>query len=246
MTDGMTVIRPAAAPQAQTHADRIFDLVERAIVSGELPPGSRLGEEALAARFGVSRGPLREALRQLEGRGLVVRTAHAGARVVTLTRADLAEIYEIRANLEGLACRLAASRASEPELDALEALLDDHMSGDALRSGEAYPQERGVLDFHFALAAASKSLRLERLLCHDYYSLVRLFRHRTSHRAGHALRAYDDHRLIVKALRERDGEFAELLMRRHVQAARRELETMDEVFTPAETVVPWPGVAAGE
>jgi len=228
----MTATRQARASHAPTHADRIFELVERAIVCGELRPGSRLGEEALAARFGVSRGPLREALRQLEGRGLVVRTAHAGARVVSLTRADLVEIYEIRANLEGLACRLAAARATDAELDALQGLLDVHMEDDALRSGEAYPQEHGVLDFHFALAAASKSRRLERLLCHDYYSLVRLFRHRTSHRAGHALRAYDDHRRILQALRERDGEFAELLMRRHVQTARRELEAMNEVFAP--------------
>ena len=212
----------AAAPQ--THADRLFEAIERAIVTGELAPGSRLGEEALAARFGVSRGPLREAFRRLEERGLVIRLPHAGVRVVALTRADLLEIYEIRANLEGLACRLAAQRRTTEEIDTLEALLRRHADDELLRSGESYIQEYGPFDFHFAVARLSKSRRLEQLLCHDYYSLTRLFRFRTGHRPGRPHRAYDDHLRICEAIRERDGELAEILMHRHVQAARQELE----------------------
>ena len=99
----------------KTHVDRVFEQIERAIVVGEFAPGSRLGEETLAERFGVSRGPLREALRQLEGRGLVVRLPHAGVRVVALGHEDLIELYEIRGNLEGLACRLAAAAGDEAE-----------------------------------------------------------------------------------------------------------------------------------
>jgi DNA-binding GntR family transcriptional regulator len=216
-------------PQApyKTHADRVFEQIERAIVTGELAPDSRLGEETLAERFGVSRGPLREALRQLEGRGLVVRMPHAGVRVVALGRSDLVELYEIRANLEGLACRLAAQRISDAEADALETLLQRHGDEEGLRTGTAYFQEHGTFDFHFAIARLSKSRRLEKLLCDDLYSLTRLFRFRTGHKPGRPRQAYDEHLRICEALRQHDGELAELLMRRHVESARKELEVMD-------------------
>ena len=217
---------PALSMVPQTHADRAFTCIEHAIVTGEFQPGSRLGEETLAARYGISRGPLREALRRLEGRGLVVRLPHAGVRVVALNRQDLIELYEIRANLEGLACRLAAQRATEAEIAGLESMLHEHTADARVRSGESYFQEHGVLDFHFAVAALSKSRRLEQLLCHDHYSLIRLFRFHTSHKPDRALRAFDDHLRICAALRDRDGELAEMLMRRHVDAARRELEAM--------------------
>jgi len=225
--------RPAVAlltpPQAayRTHADRVFEQIERAIVTGEFAPDSRLGEETLADRFGVSRGPLREALRQLEGRGLVVRLPHAGVRVVALGRADLVELYEVRANLEGLACRLAAQRISDAEADALEDLLRQHGDEEGVRTGTAYFQEHGTFDFHFAIARLSKSRRLEKLLCDDLYSLTRLFRFRTGHKPGRPHQAYDEHLRICMALVQRDGELAELLMRRHVEAARKELEAMN-------------------
>jgi DNA-binding GntR family transcriptional regulator len=216
---------PASGPK--THADRVFEQIERAIVTGEFAADSRLGEETLAERFGVSRGPLREALRQLEGRGLVVRLPHAGVRVVSLGHADLVELYEVRANLEGLACRLAAQRMTPAEGDALEALLRQHGAEEGVRSGTAYFQEHGTFDFHFAIARLSKSRRLEKLLCDDLYSLSRLFRFRTGHKPGRPRQAYDDHLQICRALRQGDGELAELLMRRHVETARHELEMMD-------------------
>ena len=116
-------------------------------MTGEFGPNSRLGEEALAARFAVSRGPLREALRELAGRDLVVRLPYAGVRVVSLTRADLIELYEIRANLESLACRLAAQRMTPAEIDSLEALLHLHADDEQLRSGRSYFQAHGEFDF---------------------------------------------------------------------------------------------------
>lgn len=226
-----TADRPGAEPPARppdrehgTLVDHVFEQIERAIVTGAFAPDSRLGEEALAERFGVSRGPLREALRQLEGRGLVVRLPHAGVRVVALGRTDLVELYEIRANLEALACRLAAQRRSEAEMDALDTLLHRHGDEEGVRAGTAYFQEHGAFDFHFAIARLSKSQRLEKLLCEDLYSLTRLFRYRTGHKPGRPHRAYQDHLRICEALRQRDADLAELLMRRHVEAACRELE----------------------
>ncbi|MEO3475801.1 GntR family transcriptional regulator [Roseomonas sp. CAU 1739] len=211
----------------KTHADRVFEEIERAIVTGEFAADTRLGEETLAERFGVSRGPLREALRQLEGRGLVVRLPHAGVRVVSLGNTDLVELYEVRANLEGLACRLAAQRISTAEAAALEALLRRHGDEEGVRTGTAYFQEHGSFDFHFAIARLSKSRRLEKLLCDDLYSLTRLFRFRTGHKPGRPRQAYEDHLRICEAVCRSDSELAELLMRRHVEAACRELQAMD-------------------
>ena len=221
--EGASDMEAAPLPH-RTHSDRVFEEIERAIVKGEIPLGSRLGEEQLSGRFGVSRGPMREALRRLEGRGLVVRLPHAGVRVVSLGPMDMAELYEIRASLEGLACRLAAQSMTEAEFDKLEALLQRHRDQEALQADLSYDQDYGELDFHYLLAKGCGSRRLTQLLCRDLYSLMRLFRFRTGHTPGRPLRAFVDHERILEAMRKRDDELAELLMRRHVAAAGQQLQ----------------------
>jgi DNA-binding GntR family transcriptional regulator len=202
-----------------THADRAFDAIESALISGEIPLGSRLGEEALSRRLGVGRGPLREALRRLEGRGLVERLPHAGVRVVQLTQTDLIELYEMREPLEGMACRLAAERMSDEEIAQLRSLLQEH------RSTQGSPEAaHGILDFHLLIARASRSRRLEQLLSQDLYSLIRLSRLRSAQKAPRVARAGNEHLRILDAIEERDAELAELLMRRHIATARRHLE----------------------
>jgi DNA-binding GntR family transcriptional regulator len=207
---------------AGTHVDRIFAAIEHDIVSGRLPMGSKLGEELLASRFGVSRGPLREALRRLEGRGLVVRTAHAGVRVVSLSRKALLELYEMRELLEGLAARLAARNMSKEEVAGLHTLLEADLNTGL--TGDAYPLVFGDADFHFRIAEGSKSARLQQLLCGDLYSLIRLCRFKTAHVPGQ-LKSYRDHQRIVEAIEDGDEELAEVLMRRHIAAARQRFLT---------------------
>ncbi|MCJ8142013.1 GntR family transcriptional regulator [Ancylobacter sp. A5.8] len=204
-------------PSGETHVDRIFTVLEHDIVSGQLAMGSKLGEELLASRFGVSRGPLREALRRLEGRGLVIRTAHAGVRVVALSRKALLELYEIRELLEGLAARLAARNMSEEEVASLRALLDEDLNS-GLRS-DAYPLVFGDADFHYRIAEGSKSVRLKQLLCGDLYSLIRLCRFKTAHVPGQ-MQSFRDHMRIIEAIEDRDEALAEFLMSRHISAAR--------------------------
>lgn len=217
----------------ETHADRIFAALELDIVSGRLPMNEKLGEELLATRFGVSRGPLREAFRRLEGRGLVVRTAHAGVRVVSVSRKALLELYEMRELLEGLAARLAARNMPPEDVAALKDLLEaDRNAG--LRS-DAYPLVFGDADFHFRIAEGSGSARLKQLLCGDLYSLIRLCRFRTANVPGQ-LGSYRDHQRIVEAIADRDEELAEFLMRRHIATARdRFLTAPFEEMPNAET-----------
>ena len=212
-----------------THVDRVFEAIEEALISGEIPLGSKLGEEALSRRLGVSRGPLREALRQLEGRGLVERLPHAGVRAIHLRRSDLIELYEMREPLEGMACRLAAERMSDEDIERLRATLRAHQSG-AKRQAEA---SHGELDFHILVAQACRSGRLERLLCHDLYSLIRLSRLRIAKIAPRSAGASGEHLAIMNAIANRDPELAEILMRRHISAARKHLEK--NYVEPTET-----------
>src|SRR5258708_4487961 len=92
---------------AESLSDKVFERLMEAIEKGELPFGSRIREASLARELGISRGPLREALRRLEGRKLVKHTPNLGVRVCDLSKSDIIEVFEMREALEGTACRLA-------------------------------------------------------------------------------------------------------------------------------------------
>ncbi len=109
-----------------TRADEAFDCLQTAIVKGELAPGEKIGEVELCERFNLTRGPLREALGRLESRGLLVRRPHAGVKVVSVSAAELIELYRIREVMEGLAARQAAERMTDEEIRDLQAMLDSH------------------------------------------------------------------------------------------------------------------------
>jgi DNA-binding GntR family transcriptional regulator len=207
-----------------TMAERVFEEIQDAIVRGELAPGTRLAEPDLARQYGVSRGPLREALQRLEARHLVERIPHVGARVAALSFERLIDIYRAREALEGMACRLATEYGSEAELAALEDLLEEHGDLGEVRAGLGYFQKEGDLDFHFRIARASNNAILEQLLCEELYHLMRLYRYKFSGFQGRPKLALEEHRRIVAAMREGDADFAELLMRRHIAAARRTIE----------------------
>lgn len=210
----------------RTQLDRSFDLLEAEIVSGRIPMGAKLGEEALAAKLGVSRGPLREALRRLEGRSLVVRTAHSGVRVVSLSEDDLFELYEVRGSLEGLAARLAAQRCDDAELAEIADLLERQRVRSQGNADTDYSQGVEKDDFHYRIAIASGSSRLQRLLCGDLYSLIRMCRYKTWSIPGQR-KSHQDHERILEAIQSRDGDLAELLMRRHVGVARQRYAEAD-------------------
>lgn len=230
----MPVLSTTRELSRTTQSDKIFRQLEREIVSGELPMGSKLGEEALAERFRVSRGPLREALRQLEGRSLVVRSAHAGARVTSLTEQDVNELYMLRQTLEGLSARLAAENRTEDDLEEVAKLLALGERAVSASQDKDLSQDAERHDFHFLVAQASKSRRLQALLCGELYSLIRLCRFKTWGLPDHR-RVLEDHRRILEAIAERDGELAELLMKRHVALARKRVQDAWESDTLAQS-----------
>lgn len=214
-----------AAPEAVlTLADRVFHEIQSAIVKGELQPGAKMSEAELAARYGVSRGPLREALRRLEGRKLLTRIPHVGVRVVSLSFPELIHIYQVREALEGLAARLAAEHMSPEEVQGLKALLAEHEKQAELQQGRAYYQEEGDFDFHYRIVQGSRNEVLSQMLCGELYHRVRLYRYQFSVTEGRPQKAFGEHHRIIEAIEVRDGEMAEILMRRHIGSARKNIE----------------------
>lgn len=207
----------------QTLADRVFDRVVEAIVRGEIAAGTPIGENEIADRFGVSRGPAREAIFRLEARGLVTRAAHFGARVVDLNLEDLKSLFELREALECMACRLAAERMTKDDLAGIELALARQASEPTVASGHSYYQG-GDQDFHLGIASASRNLRLLRTLAGDLYDVMRLYRFRSSRAPGRTQEALREHRAIVAALTRRDPDEAEAAMRTHIRASWRNIQ----------------------
>ena len=201
-----------------------LERLEKAIMEGELGPGERLSESGLARRFGISRGPLREAIGQLEGRKLVMRVSNQGARVVSLSKQDLLDLLQVRESLEGMACRLASQSMSEADLIRLEKMLTVHENDEAMQQGRGYFQGPGDGDFHQVILAACGNARLNGMLGNELYSLLRLYRHRLSMRPGRPAEALEEHKRIVSALRARDPDAAEAAMRAHLRNSRSAVE----------------------
>ncbi|MDD4864795.1 MAG: GntR family transcriptional regulator [Alishewanella agri] len=217
-------MNPALQRPAVTAADRVLQELLRAIVAGEIAPGSKISEPELAKRFDLSRAPLREALARLERCHLLERTPNAGARVVKLSTDNLLSLYQLREELEGLACRLAASQMSDVEIREMQDLLDQHLSSQRVREGESYYQEAGDLDFHYRIILGSKNPYLINILTDELYHLMRMYRVQLGMNGPRVSRAFDEHKAIINAIANRDGELADLLMRRHIAASRRNIE----------------------
>lgn len=203
--------------QAKSLVDTVAERLEEAIIGGELAPGERVFEQVLAADYGISRGPLREAIRRLEGRRLLERTANKGVRVVDLSPARLEELLQVRESLEGMAARLAAANIGPEEVAELRKLLETHKET-SLSKG--YYQQSGDFDFHFRIVKASGNEFLISLLTEDLYDLLRLYRYKSSTMAGRAEQALSEHHAIVDALAARDPDAAEASMRTHISNAR--------------------------
>ncbi|MES9853756.1 MAG: GntR family transcriptional regulator [Candidatus Thiodiazotropha sp. L084R] len=209
-----------------TLTDRLFDSLQRAIVEGEIPQGSKISEPELARQHGVSRGSLREAIARLEARKLVERKPNLGARVVTLSYEQLIEIFQLREALEGMSARLAAQNMTEMEIEELQALLQQHGDQIAEQHGQAYFQKQGDLDFHYRIVQGSKNKQLIALLCNDLYQLLRMYRYQFGMRSKRSQQAYEEHHYLINAITARDAEMAELLMRQHIRSSRRNVEAV--------------------
>jgi DNA-binding GntR family transcriptional regulator len=210
-----------------TLAEQLFQKLSEAIMSGELPLGSKISEPALAKRYGVSRGPLREALHRLQERKLITRSANQGARVIQRTPEMLYSLFTVREALEGMAVREAVARCTLDEIRGFrESILGHEAALKALPEWEPYVLGEPHQDFHYLIAHASRNPLLIELLCSELYPLLRLFRARSNETLERRERSVLEHKRILSAIEDRDVELAEMLMRRHIVATRRSREEL--------------------
>jgi DNA-binding GntR family transcriptional regulator len=205
-------------------ADALFERLSEAIVQGEFAPGVKLSEPRLAARFGVSRGSLREAIRRLEERKLVTRTLRQGVRVIVPSRTAAIELFKIREALEGLAASEAAIYRTPADIKELRTMLARHAEDLARPDAMVYWQTTTNADFHFLVARIARNQRLFDLLCGEYYTIMRFYRLQHRIVPGRAHKALQEHGRIADAIVDGDAELAGLLMRRHISAARTGIE----------------------
>lgn len=197
----------------------LSELLKR-IYDGQLAPGAEINEAAIAEEFGVSRGPVREAVRRLQGIQLITREPYIKARVVMLTSDAARELFEMRMALEGVACRLAAERMSDEEIEELQLELEQDRQNS---SGERPADQVKVFDFHERIVRGSRNSRIVDALCGDLYHLLRIYRRRSGAVKERKSQAYVEHWQILRALKARDGDLAESLMRSHVARAAEHL-----------------------
>lgn len=205
-------------PKSSTNLSQGQDTYRRIVKeirAGILTPGDRLTETDLANRFGTSRTPVREAIRQLEADGLVVHTPRRGACIRSLGHAEISELYDMRTVLEGAAAQFAARAASDVELCELEAIHDAMTTAD--NAEDLYLLNR---QFHAALLDAARNRFLIKAVVATNKTLSIIGRS-TMEDATRAANALTEHADIIAALRARDPEAAGQAMTKHIAAAHQ-------------------------
>lgn len=200
--------------------EMVYESLRDAIANQVLKPGERLMEMDLADEMGVSRTPVREAIRKLELEGYVVMIPRKGAYVAGLSVKDINEVFEIRGALESLAAGLAAQRATDKEIEEMErnlALEANHFeTSDLLKTIEVDTK------FHEMIFSASKNNRLLAMV-KELREQVQRFRTTTLAVPGRMKFALEEHREIVEAIADRDVEAAQKLAREHIESAEAAL-----------------------
>lgn len=210
----------------------VFESMREAIISGILKPGERLMEIQLAEEMGVSRTPVREAIRKLELEGFVVMIPRKGAYVAGVSLKDMADVFEIRAALEGLAAGLAAERITEDELEQMERILlfdESQMDLDKFVESDT--------DFHALIYKASRNERLVQILGNLREHFQR-FRSTSLAVPGRIKIAIEEHRSIVEALGSHNIAEAQELASAHIANAENVyIEALREQGKVGQTIM---------
>ncbi|MBK3802067.1 FCD domain-containing protein [Azospirillum brasilense] len=217
VNDGLSRLVARARPRHRTTAEFVEATLREAILSGVIAPGTPLRQEELAETFGVSRMPVREALRQLEARALAEFHPHRGAVVAEISAADGADIGAIRMALEPMALRLSLPGLTAADLDQAEELI-------AEMDGEADPGRMGELNrrFHMTLYARAGRPRLLALTEQHLLAADRYLRFQFA-ALGYRPRSQDEHRALLAACRAGDADAACRLVEEHVGQAAEQL-----------------------
>lgn len=205
--------------------EKVYEYLKSAVLSGSFNPGKRLAEELLAKKMGVSRTPVREALHKLESEGLIKPLKTRGYVASADSKDEIEELFDIRASLEGYALRLISKNISENTLKRLDEFIEN--AEDALKRKKINEIFKWNTRFHDALhdLVANKP-RFHRLIANMRKYVLRN-RKDTLYYLDGAKRTIDGHRKIMIALRLKDPDLCERIMREHIQEAKEDaLQTL--------------------
>lgn len=205
---------PAALPIRGSGS--VIDDLREAILVGDYRPGAKLIQEELATRFGVSRIPLREALRRLEGEGLVLMSPNRGAVVRPLVPKDVADLFELRIALETVALRRAAERYADVRRETERRAREAAAAAAAGAVTALFHLDR---DFHASLAEASDNAHLVAALDGQWSQIMRIM-HAYLSAARYPANVWPDHQSIAEALAAGNGDAAIDRLARHLAGAR--------------------------
>lgn len=208
--------------------DVVFNTLREAILKGDFAPGERLMEKQLAEKMGVSRTPIREAIRKLELEGLVIMVPRKGAEVASITSKDISDVLEVRATLEALAVKLACKKMSESELEELQQVNDDFKTA-AQEKNVSVLIEKDV-EFHDIIFHSSDNDKLISIINNLREQIYR-FRVEYIYKMKDYTELVKEHDEIVKAMLERKGKDASDIAHEHIK--NQELSVL-ELFSTKE------------
>ena len=212
--------QPAVQKNSIPVRERAYEYLREKLLSGHFEPGERLTEEHLAAELGVSRTPVREALHKLEQEGLVTPLQTRGFCVSSDSREDMEELFEIRSIIEGYALRCVCLSISDEDLHGLEVFLAE--AEKALKNEEIDRIFDINTKFHDTLhSLVSHKTRMHNLMG-DMRKYVLRYRKNTLYHLKGAQRAVEGHRKIMLALRLKDPDLCERIMREHIREAKED------------------------
>lgn len=195
----------------------IRDQLRDEILSGALPAGTQLRQDALATRFNASRIPVREALRQLEAEGLIAHQLNRGAVVAGMSVEQICELLDIRVALECHAARLAVPHMVERDFEAMDEILKAYSASQSIPEWAEHNRR-----FHLALSAPASNQRLLRLI-EEFCLNTDRYTHQAMSRATGKDRPQEDHFRIVEAARQGDADKVAALLEAHILDTKKEL-----------------------
>ena len=244
----MTVAQEQAEVVHRQLKDAVYAQILEKIIDGTLPAGYALRESELAARFGVSKTPLRDALVRLQADGLVSIPPYRSAVVVGYSRQDLREIYEVRELLEGACARDAALTISADDLAELAAVMRDSAAcvadgtvsggtglGSTVTDGQEQALSALIDRFDVVMYAQSHNRRINEMVANIRNHIQRIGQ-LTTRIPGRMVKSVAEHQVIYEAIVQRDGTAAEAAMRRHIRSVMA-----DQLANIGETVDKWAG-----
>ena len=225
MTDNLTLNMDAYLPLR----DVVFNTLREAILKGELQPGERLMELQLASKLGVSRTPIREAIRMLEQEGLAVTMPRKGAEVARMTLKDMEDVLEVREALDELAARIACAKINDEQLENLKSIRDEFKK--SLDSGDVKKIAEEDVRFHDAIYEATDNAKLIALTNNIREQMYRYRVEYLKDQNNYPI-LIAEHDAIVNALEQRDTEMVTAEMHTHVVnqavAVKAEIQKQDE------------------